>query len=168
MKCYICHNKDLTDILNLGEQPPPLEFVTKEFFKTNGQKKYPLELVLCEKCGLVQLKKPIEPDLMFKNYTYTSSASPSFVQHLCQLARKTVEKFTLGNKDLVIDIASNDGTLLKGFREFNVRVLGVEPSNIANLAIKDGIETVNDYFNEKCARKIELKYGRKSKSNYCY
>ena len=160
MNCYICNNTELQVILDLGLHPPPLEFVTNESLKIKKQSKFPLKLALCEKCGLVQLEQAIDPDLMFKNYTYTSSASQPFVQHLNEFAKKVTEIFNLNEKDLVIDIASNDGTLLQGFKKFNVKTLGVEPSNIANLAKKSGIDTEQDYFNEKCAKKIESKYGK--------
>ena len=160
MKCQICSEKNLIKFLDLGKHPPPLNFVTKE--QKKKQKKFPLQVFFCNSCGLVQLGDAVDPNLMFKEYeyTYTSGISTSFKNHLFSFAESLVKKFHLNQQDLVIDIASNDGTLLKGFFKFNVKVLGVEPSNVAKLAIKDGIHTVNDFFNEDVAMKIKNEFGK--------
>lgn len=159
MRCYICSNDNLIQFLDLGKHPPPLNFVSKENSK-QIQPSYPLQVCFCNNCGLVQLRDAVDPNIMFKDYLYTSGVSTAFRNHLSQFAKSLVDKFSPLSKDLVIDIASNDGTLLKFFQSYGVRVLGIEPSNIAKLAEENGISTVNDFFNESVANKILENHGQ--------
>ncbi len=159
MRCYICSNDNLIQFLDLGKHPPPLNFVSKENSKQD-QSSYPLQVCFCNNCGLVQLGDAVDPNVMFKDYLYTSGVSTAFRNHLSQFAKSLVDKFSPMSKDLVIDIASNDGTLLKFFQSYGVRVLGIEPSNIAKLAEENGINTVNDFFNENVANKILENHGQ--------
>ena len=159
MKCYICSNDNLTTFLDLGNHPPPLNFVTKSEI-TSKQESFPLEMCFCNNCGLVQLNDAVDPNIMFKNYLYTSGVSNAFREHLSNFAKTLVAKFSPNSDELVIDIASNDGTLLQFFNEYDVRVLGIEPSNIAKLAQEKGIDTVNDFFNESVATQIFEKHGQ--------
>ena len=115
---------------------------------------FPLEVFFCHGCGLVQLGEAVDPKIMFKEYIYTSGVSTAFRNHLELFAKKLVDRFSPDEEDLVIDIASNDGTLLQFFRNSGLRVLGIEPSNIANIAKENGIQTVNDFFNETVAKQI--------------
>ena len=160
MECYICKKNDLTEILDLGNHPPPLILLSENELKTKSEPLFPLKLFLCEVCGLVQLDDAVDPELLFRDYSYTSSASVSFKNHLHSFAKKIVEKYGLTKDDLVIDIASNDGTLLQGFLSHDVKVLGIEPSNVAKLAEEKGVTTVNDFFDEKIANEILQKYGK--------
>ena len=153
MKCGICSGEKLTNFLNLGNHPPPLNFITKEKVMEND-KTFPLEVFFCRGCGLVQLGEAVDPKIMFKEYLYTSGVSTAFRNHLELFAKKLVDRFSPDEEDLVIDIASNDGTLLQFFRNSGLRVLGIEPSNIANIAKENGIQTVNDFFNETVAKQI--------------
>ncbi|MDE2589990.1 MAG: methyltransferase domain-containing protein, partial [Patescibacteria group bacterium] len=145
--------------LDLGNHPPPLNFV-KNDDKKKLQKKFPLQVFYCKSCGLVQLGNAVDPNIMFKEYVYTSGVSTAFKNHLRSFTDLLVKRFDLTSKDLVIDIASNDGTLLDGFVPFGVKVLGVEPSNVAKIAIQNGIPTINDFFNEETAKKILKESGQ--------
>jgi SAM-dependent methyltransferase len=92
---------------------------------------------------------------MFKNYVYIPSTSKTLINHFAQLAKKTVERFNLSEDSLVVDIGSNDGTLLKAFKAHGVKTLGVEPAtNLAKLAEANGIETFNDFFNQQVALEV--------------
>ena len=153
MQCYICSSTSLTNFLNLGNHPPPLNFVTKERLLDRNEA-FPLQVFFCSDCGLVQLGDAVDPKIMFKEYLYTSGISTAFRTHLESFAEKLVERFSPNKDDLVIDIASNDGTLLQFFKNSGLRVLGVEPSNIADIAKENGIQTVNDFFNEEVAKQI--------------
>ena len=139
MNCYVCLNKKLIKFLDLGKHPPPLNFVTKEQ-DMKIQETFPLQVFFCEDCGLVQLGNAVDPKIMFKEYLYTSGISTAFRNHLESFAKTIVDRFSPNKDDLVIDIASNDGTLLKFFQNFGVRILGIEPSNIANIAKENGID----------------------------
>jgi len=160
LPCYICENNNLTEILDLGSHPPPLILLSENDIENRNETLFPLKLFFCNDCGLVQLQDAIDPVLLFKEYSYTSSASTAFKNHLHDFAKYLVEKFNLTENDLVIDIASNDGTLLEGFLPFSVKVLGVEPSIVAKLAEKKGVTTVNDFFDEDVAKKILEKWGK--------
>ena len=153
MQCYICSSTSLTNFLNLGNHPPPLNFVTKERLLDKNEA-FPLQVFFCSNCGLVQLGDAVDPKIMFKEYLYTSGISTAFRTHLESFTEKLVERFSPNKDDLVIDIASNDGTLLQFFKNSGLRVLGVEPSNIADIAKENGIQTVNDFFNEEVAKQI--------------
>jgi len=149
----------MIEFLDLGKHPPPLNFVSEENVNKN-QKKFPLQVFYCSSCGLVQLGNAVDPNIMFKEYVYTSGVSIAFKNHLRSFTDLLVKRFGLNDKDLVIDVGSNDGTLLEGFVPFGIKVLGVEPSNVANIAIKNGISTVNDFFNEETAKKILKEWGQ--------
>ena len=153
MKCGICSSEKLTNFLNLGNHPPPLNFIKKEKVMENDET-FPLEVFFCHSCGLVQLGEAVDPKIMFKEYLYTSGVSTAFRNHLELFVKKLVDRFSPDEEDLVIDIASNDGTLLQFFKNSGLRVLGIEPSNIANIAKENGIQTVNDFFNETVAKQI--------------
>ncbi len=153
MECYICSSNNLTNFLDLGNHPPPLNFVTKEKILENNAI-FPLQVFFCNSCGLVQLGNAVDPKIMFKEYIYTSGISTAFRSHLESFTKKLMEKFTPNDDDLVIDIASNDGTLLHFFKNSGIRVLGIEPSNIAEIAEENGIQTINDFFTEAIAKKI--------------
>lgn len=154
MSCFICSNTDLKLIINLGKHPPPLNFLTKIQIQNRKERSFPLKLFYCKKCGLCQLGNVINPELMFKKYTYTSGISVDFRNHLNSLVKTLVKKFQLGSSDFVIDIGSNDGTLLSYFRSHGMKVLGVEPSNIARLALANRISTINKFFDVQVAKKI--------------
>ena len=156
MKCQICENTNLKKFLDLGNHPPPLKLVSDP--KINDPL-FPLEIYFCEECSLVQLGAAIDPNILFKEYFYTSGVSTSFKNHLFDLATTVFKKFNLTSEDLVVDIASNDGTLLDGFRQNNVKVLGVEPSNTADIALSNGINTVKDFFSKSIAEQIVNDFG---------
>jgi len=145
--------------LDLGYHPPPLNFVNANG-KGTEQKKFSLQVFFCNSCGLVQLGEAIDPNLMFKEYVYTSGVSTAFKEHLRSFTDLLVKRFGLTTRDLAIDIASNDGTLLEGFVKHDVKVLGVEPSNVAKIAIEKGIHTINEFFNEDTAKKILRESGQ--------
>jgi len=119
------------------------------------EKKYPLELVICPKCSLVQITETVDPKVLFKNYLYFSSYSTTMLKHSKDLVDKIMNMKQLSKDNLVIEIASNDGYLLQYFKEYNVPVLGIEPAtNIAEVAKKKGIPTLCDFFNLELAKKL--------------
>jgi len=156
MSCQICSSNDLVKILDLGMHPPPLKFLNNN----EPEQLFPLQLFFCKSCHLWQLGDAVDPSVLFKTYTYESGVSNSFKNHLYNFAKLLVDRFHLTSNDLVIDIASNDGTLLEGFSSFNIRILGVEPSNVADIAKNKGIPTVKNFFDEDVAKEILKKYSK--------
>src|SRR3989338_8257757 len=101
MRCFICSNANLQSIIDLGKHPPPLNFLTKEQIQNKKERVFPLQLFYCKNCGLCQLGNAINPNLMFKEYAYTSGISVAFKNHLNTLAALLVQKFHLTSNDLV-------------------------------------------------------------------
>jgi len=160
MACRACSNKDLKLFLSLGKTPLANNFLTKAQL-SEPESRFPLELYFCENCKLVQLGHVVPPKVLFENYVYVTSTTNTFKTHFLNFATELVNDFGLNNKSLVVDIGSNDGLLLKGFQQFGVQVIGVEPAgNIAAIAEKDGVETINDFFNDGAVHQIIEKKGK--------
>lgn len=158
-KCRICQSSDLHEFLSLNSMPIPNGFISKkdllksEFF-------FPLNVCVCKKCFLVQLTHVIPAEIMFKNYLYIPSTSQTVVTHFTSFADDVVSTYSLTNDDLVIDIGSNDGTLLSAFQKHHVPVLGIDPAeNIAKQAVQDGIPTRCAFFTENEAALVRREYG---------
>src|SRR3989338_9076594 len=115
-KCRICHSNQLHPFLSLGTMPIPNGFLKKEDLKKE-EFYYPLGISVCASCWLSQLTHVIPAEIMFKNYLYIPSTSTTMLQHFKALASDTVQQFSLNSSDLVIDIGSNDATLLNFFKE---------------------------------------------------
>jgi hypothetical protein len=122
--------------------------------------RYPLVLCRCESCGHVQLSLTVPPEIMFRNYLYVSGTSDTIPVHFAEYARDVAQRF-VPRGGLVVEIGSNDGTLLRAFDRSSVRVLGVEPArNIARLANDAGIPTIDEFFSEDLARQIANEHGK--------
>lgn len=158
--CRFCLNKKLIQVINLGNQPAANAFLSKGQLK--GKESYfPLKVNFCPKCGQLQLTHVVSPDLLFRNYVYVSSTSPVFVAHFEKYAKSVFEKIKLNKNSLVVDLGSNDGILLKPFKNLGVKVIGVDPAvEIAREATRNGIETIPKYFDQKLADKIIKKKGQ--------
>lgn len=160
MACRICNNHVLDEFCSLGVQPLANSFIHKEDLKKE-EKAFPLILSYCKQCGLVQLNDVVPGKLMFKNYLYIPSASKTRVEHFDELSSTLTGLLHATKKDLVVDIGSNDGSLLESFRKFNLKILGVDPSvNLAKIAELKGIPTINDFFSSKIAKRIVKNYGK--------
>ena len=113
---------------------------------------YPLVAYVCASCYLVQLEELSSPGDIFSDYAYFSSFSDSWLQHAKGYCEQVINRFSLNNNCLVIEIGSNDGYLLKYFKEAGIKVLGVEPAaNVAKAAIEQGIETLVNFFDHSLA-----------------
>lgn len=158
--CRICGNNKIYEFLSLNAMPIPNGFLTEEQLKL-AEPYFPLGVCVCETCWLVQLTHVIPPEIMFKNYLYIPSTSTTMLQHFKTLANDTIQRFSLKPSDLVIDIGSNDGTLLGYFKEQEIKVLGIDPAtNLAMVARLRGIETIDDFFTKKLSEKIVKEKGR--------
>ncbi len=165
--CRICQSTKLYPFLSLGSMPIPNGFLEKQDLK-NQEKLYPLQVSVCENCWLVQLKHVVSAEEMFKNYLYIPSTSFTMLEHFKSLCDDTVKQFNLDENDLVVDIGSNDGTLLGFFKEQEIKILGVDPAtNLANTACLKGIETINNYFSEILAKEIVAKKGKATVITAC-
>lgn len=160
--CQVCNSKKLYTVLDLGYQPLCDSLLTKEMLNF-PEKNYPLRMVWCENCTLVQIDYCVSGEEVYHpHYPYRSGITKELAEYQESMALSLVKKFNLRPQDLVIDIGSNDGTLLKGFMKANVKTLGVEPTNIAKIANKSGIKTIQSFFDIKTSQKIKTKYGQAS------
>src|SRR3989338_1953097 len=158
MKCRICKS-NLIKFLSLGSMPLANSFLSKGDLK-KSENAFPLEACFCNKCKLVQLSHVVDPEIMFKNYVYVSSTTKTLQLHFKKMAEEITKEFELDKKSLVVDIGSNDGVLLKPFKESGIRAIGVEPAaNIAKIAEQNGIETINDFFSSDVVNRIIEKKG---------
>ena len=160
--CRLCQSSNLVSVLKLASTPPANAFVKKD--KCNlEQKKYPLQLYFCNTCNHVQLTDIVDPSELFENYVYVSGTSPVFVDHFKNYAQTIIKKYRPSIENYVLDIGSNDGTLLKFFKEMGYKVIGVDPAKeISKKANEEGILTINDFFDMKTAEKIKNKYSHAS------
>lgn len=157
--CQICNSKKLHTILDLGHQPLCSSLLTKEALN-EAEINYPLRMIWCEDCTGVQIDYCVSANVVyFKDYTYRSGITKELVEYQVKISESLIKKYNLKKEDLAIDIGSNDGTLLSGFKKEGIRRLGVEPTNIAKIANANGIETIQSFFDIKTAEKIKKKYG---------
>ena len=142
-------------ILDLGEQPPSDAFV--ENIKSISQEiKFPLRLGLCNDCFFVQLLDIVDKELLFKHYPYMTSASKPIVEHFKKYANEIYNDYLISkNEPTVLEIASNDGSMLLEFKKLGTKVIGIEPAeNIAKIANESGILTKNSFFSSALAKEI--------------
>jgi len=144
-RCRSCASNNLAPVLDLGVQP--LANAYREPDDVSEEARYPLALLRCRACSLVQLTGTIPPKLMFDTYHYFSSYSSTMVDSMRVLAKRMTAERGLTGDDLVVEIASNDGYLLKHYLELGIPVLGIEPAqNVAAVAQESGVPTLTQYF----------------------
>ena len=159
-KCQICGNIDLQPVIDLGIQPlaDKLKPIDSDYIEETS---YPLEQKWCNICGLNQLGYIAPANVMFgDNYNYKTGVTKELVSYQAEMAADLFSSLELNKTDLVCDLGSNDGTLLKGFQKTGVKVIGVEPTNIADLANADGIPTLRMPFGEVAAKEVVKREGR--------
>lgn len=157
--CRLCGGKSLENVFSLTPTPPANAFVGAEALH-RVQDAFPLDLHFCRGCAHLQLLDVVDPEILFENYVYVSGTSPVFVDHFKSYAASVVAATTPAAQSLVVDIGSNDGTLLRFFKQAGLRVLGVDPAKkIAAAATASGIETLPLFFTQALARTIRAERG---------
>lgn len=154
--CHLCGSDNLEKVLDLGFHPLA-DFFLKPSQLLEPERRYPLSLLLCQNCGhgMNSFVVPAKERYQENDYSYDSSNSKVSVQHFAEMAEEVRKRAGVKKGELVVDIGSNVGTLLQAFKNLGSEVLGVDPAqNIALLAEKNGIPTINDFFNEQSAEKI--------------
>ncbi|MCM0018620.1 MAG: class I SAM-dependent methyltransferase [Tagaea sp.] len=158
--CQVCGGAHLESVLFVGYIPPvntmpPIGKAAAE------QPAYPLEMLRCRDCGLVQIGLEVDQTVLFPySYPYLSGSTRILRDNFAELAREAGPAAGLKPGDFVVDIGSNDGTLLAPFKELGYRVLGVEPSRASEVARSRGIDTLTGYFNKATAAEVKAKHGR--------
>jgi len=159
-KCRCCGSTDMHKYLDLGVMPLAnnLEFTSK---LAKEKEKYPLQIMFCKECGFSQLSVVINPSKMFSYYTYRSSINGGYVKHCNKMAKELSERYGLGEKSFVIDIAGNDGALLEEFKKvFNPKVLNIDPAtNLTAIAEQRGIKSLAKFWGYETSREVIYFYG---------
>lgn len=154
-KCRFCATALAHTFVDLGSTPLANAYVTPEDVRAGRDRAFPLHARVCENCLLVQVDDSVPPDAIFSDYLYFSSYSDSWVEHARRYASMMKERFALGPDSLVLEVASNDGYLLRHFIDLGVSVHGVEPAaNVAAVAEQKGIATTVAFFSEQTARRL--------------
>ena len=150
--CRACGGRLTVTMADLGLQPASNAFIAS-LDTAHEEKRYPLRAKVCESCKLVQVDYDVAPQELFGNYVYFSSYSDDWLAHAkeyCDMARR---RFALDSQSLVVELASNDGYLLKNFINMGVPVLGIDPSDtVAAAAEKIGVPTLVEFFGESLAK----------------
>jgi SAM-dependent methyltransferase len=138
----------------VGDAYVPAEHVDKP------QETYPLDVWLCRQCGLAQLVDIVDPTVLYVEYVYLTSISLGLVEHFRRYAEELVRRIAPAKGSLVVDIGSNDGSLLKAFQDNELRVLGIDPArDVGRLANERGVETLTTFFTADLARKLRQERG---------
>jgi len=158
-RCQVCDDPDLKPILFLGYLPPvnqmrPIGSLPHE------QPAYPALLLHCRRCQLAQLGLTVDPNILFPpEYPYTSGTTKILRENFARLYQECQTVIPLEKDDLIVDIGSNDGTLLSNFKDGGHRVHGIEPTDMSQLAQKRGINTTNAFFDQDSAQKVRVEEG---------
>ncbi|RFU43642.1 class I SAM-dependent methyltransferase [Actinomadura logoneensis] len=154
--CRLCGAKDLASVVDLGATPPCELFLTADRLDA-PELTYPLHLRVCRECRLAQLPPLITPEETFTEYAYFSSYSDSWVRHAKAFVDAAVERVAPG---FVVEVASNDGYLLRHVVEKGVRCLGIEPSaNVGDAAREKGVPTLTEFLTEETGQRVRDEHG---------
>lgn len=154
--CRVCGSSDMVKYLDLGMMPLP-----NNLYITNTQAvlapRFPLEVLFCNECSLSQLSVVVSPETMFSYYTYRSSINKGYVIHCNKMAIDLQNKYSLNEDSFVIDIAGNDGALLKEFKAvIDCTVLNIDPAkNLCKIAIENGVDSINDFWSIELSNNIK-------------
>lgn len=158
-KCQICGSQELSSKLFLG-YVPPVNTMPPVGGAPDVEMRFPLELLRCPKCTLVQIGYEVDQQILFPHtYPYLSGTTRILRDNFRNLSEEATEILGLKSGDFVIDVGANDGTLLTPFKEKGYRVLGIEPSQAALVARKAGIDMEKDYFSEATAARVREAHG---------
>ena len=158
-QCQICGSEKLDAVLSLGYMPPVNQMVPVGQVPRQ-QPWFPTDLLHCRNCDLVQLGLAVDPVIIFPpEYPYTSGTTKLLRDNFADLQRESAALLGLTNKDFVVDIGSNDGTLISNFQKAGNRILGIEPTDVGDIANSRGIPTIKRYFGKEVAREVVAEHG---------
>jgi SAM-dependent methyltransferase len=157
--CQVCGHAPLETVLSLGYMPPVNQMVPVGEVPRQ-QSWFPTTLLYCGRCELVQLGLAVDPVIIFPpEYPYTSGMTKVLRDNFAELHAESARILGLGKDDLVVDIGSNDGTLLANFQNGGHRVLGIEPTDVSQIAVQRGIPTLQRFFSKDVAREVKARHG---------
>jgi hypothetical protein len=151
--CRICKNKKLKLIFSLGKQPLANNLPANPSENTPV---YPLELVQCSHCGLIQLSYVVPKEKLFDNYFYIPSVSATYLKHFEEIATMLIKRFNLKKGDVIVDVGGSDGSLLTMFEKRGMKVINIEPAK----NIKSQVFKITSYFTKDTVQKVVKEYGK--------
>lgn len=152
--CRACASSEGELVLDLGRQPLANNLLRAEDLE-KPEPRFPLRLAVCHRCWLLQIVDLVPPVALFSDYLYFSSFSDAMLRHARAAAGQHIAEFGLGPESFVVEVASNDGYLLKNFVERGIPCLGIEPAaNIAKVAVEQGIDTRVEFFGQEVAARL--------------
>ncbi|CAB3883571.1 class I SAM-dependent methyltransferase [Achromobacter ruhlandii] len=162
MKCRHCATPLRLTLVDLGAAPPSNAYLSEECL-TRPEAYYPLKVRVCDACWLAQTEDYTEADALFtQNYAYFSSTSASWLAHARRYCQMATERFGLDGQSLVVELASNDGYLLRNFVEARIPCLGIEPTgSTADAAEALGVPVLREFFGEALGRQLHAQ-GRRA------
>jgi SAM-dependent methyltransferase len=160
LRCRLCHAALRCQFVDLGMSPLCESFLRRDQLNC-AEHFYPLRVYVCESCYLAQLEEYVSPADIFSEYAYFSSYSDSWVEHARRYVDMITARLGLGPQSQVVEVASNDGYLLRHFAAKRIPALGIEPAaNVARAAIERGLPTLVKFFNVETARELASERGR--------
>lgn len=158
-RCQVCGSSKLELVIDLGHHPPCDSLLTAAQLN-EPEMFFPLRFLWCRDCHLAQIDYVVDPALLFfPGYPYRSGITETLSSNLQAIALTLIKNHGLAPGSLVVDIGSNDGTLLQGFKAQGMRVLGIEPTNVANIAMENGIPTIQAFFSREIESQVREEYG---------
>lgn len=159
--CRLCLSKEIEMAVNMGKSPISEKYVKKENLE-NIIPKVSLNLYFCKNCSHVQLIDVVNPDFLWADFTFKTARDIKLINHFKDYVERVINVQQINDKDLILDIGSNDGTLLQCFKDKGFQnILGVDPaSQIVDQANLSGIKTIKGYFNLELANKISNTNGK--------
>jgi hypothetical protein len=152
MLCRACNSTKIFDAINLGDIPIAAGFAKNDY---DIPELYETKMVVCQSCGLGQTSIDLDESLLFSYYNFRTSISKSFLEHSKKYCEIVIEKYQIKKGDWVLELASNDGYMLKYFKEKGIDVLGIDPAkNLVFYSAINGVPTISEFFNSKLAKKI--------------
>ena len=166
VRCQICRGRTVPG-LDLGHQPVS-DLILSAAELGQPETFYPMQLVHCTTCGLTQLGYIVNPKIVYRHFPFVSGTTLTATRHLQSLPARLVEMLRLTDRSFAVDIGSNDGTLLEGYRPHGVRFLGVDPSgDPVQIANARGIPTLHAFFNEETASHVRAQHGQADAITAC-
>lgn len=152
MQCRACNSKNIFNAIDLGKIPIAAGFAKQDILNPDL---YETKMVVCESCGLGQTSIDLDESSLFSYYNFRTSLSKSFLKHSKEYCDEVVKRYNITKDDWVLELASNDGYMLKYFKEKGIGILGVDPAeNLAFYSAINGVPTISKFFGSKLAQDI--------------
>lgn len=158
-QCRVCGQEDWQDVISLGSAPLANSYL-EPADSYDDEPYYPLGVISCRSCRLMSLTHVVDPEKLFRNYSYITSGSEMMTLHMRQVVVACRDRYGLVPGDLIVEMGSNTGTQLMAFQKEGMRTLGMDPArNLAAVANERGIETLPEFFSTGTAKLVRKKYG---------